>query len=167
MKVCARSEGPVEVGFLKRWCTTSVEAANWLISIERPRDDGQIDRAKELLAAGMPIDRVASEVGYGWGPNFSRAFRREVGCSPTEWAIKSGGMQSVVQRVSRAELLLRAGTSTLLEVAKKVGFNSSQALTMAFKAVHGMSASEWVQLNRKVVIEVMRVPNIRRTHKKK
>jgi AraC-like DNA-binding protein len=41
--------------------------------------------ARTLLAQGMPLKKVASEVGYASGSAFTRAFSRRTGCSPTQW----------------------------------------------------------------------------------
>ncbi|GAA2247429.1 AraC family transcriptional regulator [Herbiconiux moechotypicola] len=46
----------------------------------------RMDRAKELLVPGGPtVGRVAEELGYRSDEAFSRAFRRAVGVSPTQW----------------------------------------------------------------------------------
>ena len=120
------------------------------------------DEARELLEAGVPVGAVGQKLGFGWKPNFSRAFRQRFGCSPTDWLIENGIQESVAQRVARAERLLLSGSFKLVKAAKLVGFNSSQAMTMAFKAIHGVSASEWLRQNRKVTIETMTVPPIQR-----
>lgn len=45
----------------------------------------RVARAQKLLRKGVPIARVAGEVGYGSQPAFSRAFIREAGVSPSQW----------------------------------------------------------------------------------
>jgi AraC-like DNA-binding protein len=43
-------------------------------------------RACELLRAGrLGITQIAYQLGYGDAANFTRAFRREAGCSPSEF----------------------------------------------------------------------------------
>ena len=50
----------------------------------------RIASAQKLLRKGVPIARVAGEVGYGSQPAFSRAFIREAGVSPSQWLRQAG-----------------------------------------------------------------------------
>ena len=46
-----------------------------------------IQRAKELLAhGGLSVTQIATEIGFTSQSNFSRAFRKQVGLSPSEFA---------------------------------------------------------------------------------
>jgi hypothetical protein len=46
----------------------------------------RILHAKHLLTdTGQPIATIAAAVGYGRQHEFARAFRREAGCTPTQW----------------------------------------------------------------------------------
>ncbi|HVU23778.1 MAG TPA: helix-turn-helix transcriptional regulator [Opitutus sp.] len=45
----------------------------------------RLSRAKELLAQGIKIGDVAGEVGLPDQSYFARWFRRQTGCSPTDW----------------------------------------------------------------------------------
>jgi AraC-like DNA-binding protein len=45
-------------------------------------------RAMEWLGAGQSVTDIALELGYGSTSAFSYAFRKEMGCSPTEWLIR-------------------------------------------------------------------------------
>ena len=50
-----------------------------------------IERAKELLNhGGFSVTTVAAELGYTSQSNFSRAFRNQVGLSPSEFALSRG-----------------------------------------------------------------------------
>lgn len=149
-----------------QWCASSDENANWVLSIPRPPDmDDNIEEAKRLLESGLSISAVRKRLGISWAANFSKSFAKRVGCSPTEWMENHNLRLSTKERVCRAERLLVTGELTLIQIAKTVGFNSSQALTMAFKSVHGFSPTEWVERHRQqVVIEVMAIPM---THRKK
>lgn len=52
----------------------------------------RMDRACLLLAmTGLPIERIASMVGYPDTSNFYRAFRRAQGVSPREYRIRAAG----------------------------------------------------------------------------
>ena len=46
---------------------------------------GRMKYARRLLAQGTKVTDVALEVGYANPSKFAAAFRRHVGCSPTEW----------------------------------------------------------------------------------
>ncbi|HSW11450.1 MAG TPA: AraC family transcriptional regulator [Solimonas sp.] len=47
------------------------------------------ERARDLLAAGrMTVTQIALELGYSDAANFTRAFRREAGISPSEYRLK-------------------------------------------------------------------------------
>jgi AraC-like DNA-binding protein len=148
---------------MRRWCTTSVENANWVLLITRPDEFAEhIEEAKRLLAAGASVSAVANELGYGWAMSFSKTFRKHVGCSPTEWIATHGTRASREDRVSRAEALLLTGEHSVRDVGRLVGFNSYQGLTNAFKAVHGVSPFQWVKRHREQVpIEVMAIPRPR------
>ena len=45
--------------------------------------------ASGLLAKGMPVKSVASQVGYDDPAAFSRAFSKVIGCSPREWIARA------------------------------------------------------------------------------
>ena len=45
----------------------------------------RMEKAKMLLLGGETVTRAALAVGYANPSKFSAAFRRCVGCSPTEW----------------------------------------------------------------------------------
>lgn len=65
-----------------------------------------------------------------------RAFRRELGTSPTEhWRAR---------RLEEALVLLRAGGSTVLEVATRVGYEGGAAFAAAFRRRYGRSPSTFV-----------------------
>ena len=156
------------IGLAEKWCTTSDENANWILSIARPREMGEnMEEAKRLLEDGLSVSAVAQQLGFSWPTNFSKSFARRVGCTPTEWVESHSLRLSTDQRVSRAESLLVIGEHKLVEIAEIVGLNSSQALTMAFKSVHGISPTEWVERHRdRVAIEVMAIPMVHRKKRK-
>lgn len=65
-----------------------------------------------------------------------RAFRRELGSTPAEhWRAR---------RLEEALVLLRAGGSTVLEVATRVGYESGAAFAAAFRRRYGRSPSSFV-----------------------
>ena len=56
------------------------------ITISRYLEDVRMARARELLAAGVPVGRVAQETGYRRVSHFSRRFSARHGQSPREWS---------------------------------------------------------------------------------
>ena len=58
------------------------------ISFRELTNQHSIQRAKELLAhGGLSVTEIASEIGFTSHSNFSRAFKRQVGLSPSEFAL--------------------------------------------------------------------------------
>ena len=46
----------------------------------------QVDRAKELLlTTDLSVKEIAFEFGYGWQQDFTRAFKKCAGMSPSQW----------------------------------------------------------------------------------
>ncbi|HEY5741225.1 MAG TPA: AraC family transcriptional regulator [Terrimicrobiaceae bacterium] len=46
----------------------------------------QVDRAKELLlTTDLSVKEIAFELGYGWQQDFTRAFKKCAGLSPSQW----------------------------------------------------------------------------------
>ncbi len=55
-------------------------------SYQKLLDELRCERALTLLAGrSITIDEVAAQLGYSDAANFNRAFRRWVGCSPSDW----------------------------------------------------------------------------------
>ena len=50
----------------------------------------RLESAKELIAqTPMPLSEIGSHLGYASAPHFSRAFRRDAGCSPSEYRARA------------------------------------------------------------------------------
>lgn len=45
----------------------------------------RLDKARELLAGPLSVTQIAYELGYRDAANFTRAFRRETGQTPSDW----------------------------------------------------------------------------------
>jgi AraC-like DNA-binding protein len=46
----------------------------------------QVDRAKELLlTSDLSVKEIAFELGYAWQQDFTRAFKKCAGMSPSQW----------------------------------------------------------------------------------
>lgn len=77
----------------------------------------RVESACDLLRAGqLSVTQIAYELGYSDASNFTRAFKRQTGCSPTVW--RGNGP---VPPTSRA-----GHTATLLRTAAQVGLKSTQ-----------------------------------------
>ena len=55
-------------------------------SFRQRRDMALAERAQRLLAEGVPVERVAGELGYADAAAFTRAFRRWTGETPGRFA---------------------------------------------------------------------------------
>ena len=120
-----------------------------------------------LLEHGLSVKAVAAQLGFKWPTNFTKSFSRQVGCSPTDWIEQQGSRVSKRARVANVESLLATGEYKLVDIARIVGFNSAQALSMAFKATHGISPTEWTSRHRGAVpIQDVAVPLVARKKRK-
>jgi Helix-turn-helix domain/AraC-like ligand binding domain len=55
----------------------------------------QVDRAKELLlTSDLSVKEIAFELGYTWQQDFTRAFKKCAGMSPSQWRQCAGDPQS-------------------------------------------------------------------------
>lgn len=63
--------------------TTGVTPFRWLMSY-------RIQRAKDLLAAGVPIAEIAATCGFSDQSHLNRVFLRGTGLSPAQWRRQSG-----------------------------------------------------------------------------
>lgn len=70
------SEGYISRIFLKE---TGVSLPNYIA-------ERRMEKAKEYLEySGLPVSRIATEVGYNNFSYFSKTFRDLVGCTPNEY----------------------------------------------------------------------------------
>lgn len=66
-----------------------------------------------------------------------RLFRSQLGMTPGTYIAKI--------RAEESKLLLRSGTLSMGEIAKKLGFSSQQHFSRQFRTVTGMTPSEYVR----------------------
>ena len=93
------------------------------------------------LAEPLALARVADAVGVS-ARGLQRAFRRELGETPTEWLRG--------RRLSRAETLLRAaepGSTTVTEIAMQCGFFHPGEFSVTFRERFGVSPSTVLHTN--------------------
>lgn len=80
-------EWGAEVGASPRTLTRRFEREVGL-SLRAWRHRLRLFRALEWLGSGRSVTDVALELGYGSPSAFTYMFRREMGCSPTEWVVR-------------------------------------------------------------------------------
>jgi AraC-like DNA-binding protein len=68
-------------------------AAETGMSLSAWRQRARLLAAQERLARGEPVTRVAGDVGYDSPSAFSAAFRREYGCSPSDYVTRLNARQ--------------------------------------------------------------------------
>lgn len=78
---------------------------------------------------------------------FYRSFGAWTDGTPTDWLIQNGFRRALAERVEQAGQLLLTGQYNVGEAAKLAGFTSSQALSSAFKSIHGRSPTKWLSQN--------------------
>lgn len=93
----------------------------------------QLKRAKALLGdfhGRLSIERIAATCELS-SSHFSRAFQRSTGLSPHRWQMNA--------RVEHAKEILRAGRSSLTEVAASCGFADQSHFSRVFRNIAGTS----------------------------
>lgn len=89
-----------------------------------------LDFIHDHLAEDLSVQAVAHAVGLS-ASHFSRLFRRETGYSPHEYL--------VLQRITRAKMLLSTTNLTIKEISFRTGYNSEANFIHAFSARVGCS----------------------------
>ena len=89
-------------------------------------------RAGEKLSLQALADEAHISTTY-----LHRLFRSQLGMPPGAYIAKI--------RVEESKLLLRSGTQSMGEIAKKLGFSSQQHFSRQFRTVTGMTPSEYVR----------------------
>lgn len=122
------------------------ETANWTLRVSmRPDSAKKIEKAMDLMRSGSSIGEAARASGYLSGPGFRAAFKKHQGVEPSAWLNWQGLVETKADRVRHAENLMLAGGLTLSQIAVRVGYSHLASLSLAFKAVHGVSPSEWMR----------------------
>lgn len=89
-------------------------------------------RAGEKLSLQALADEAHISTTY-----LHRLFRSQLGMTPGTYIAKI--------RAEESKLLLRSGTLSMGEIAKKLGFSSQQHFSRQFRTVTGMTPSEYVR----------------------
>lgn len=97
-----------------------------------PRLAVALRRIHEAPAASWTVALLAAEAGLSRSAFFDR-FRRTVGCAPTQYLLR--------WRMAIAARLLR--DAPIAEVARRVGYGSASAFTVAFKNHSGSSPGKY------------------------
>ena len=96
----------------------------------------------ENLSANIGVKDLAALLGLN-PHHFGQAFRVSVGVSPHRYL--------VVQRVRRAEELLRTSEFSISEIARLVGFSSQSHLTFHFRKICGTTPARYRTLQRTII----------------
>ena len=103
----------------------------------------KVARAKELILAGKAPKAAAKSVGYASARNLKMAFSRHTGEAYSEWVAAAEVLKPHERRVRQAEPLIEAGLTTLIEIARTVGYKDARGLLKAFRRVHGVTPTQW------------------------
>jgi len=88
------------------------------------------------LEDDLSLDEMAQSVGLSTA-HFARMFRKSTGQTPHQFVFR--------QRIERAKAMLRARDVRVLDVALACGFKTQQHFAQAFRAVWGVSPTEYRQ----------------------
>ncbi len=98
----------------------------------------QENRAKRMMldqmASGISITVVATECALSRS-HFSRAFKKTMGCPPSEWLRHS--------RITRAKELLRNRKFSITYVGMECGFSDQSHFIRIFTALTGITPGKW------------------------
>lgn len=97
------------------------------------------DYVAENLGANIAVRDLAALLGLN-PHHFGQAFKASVGVSPHRYLI--------VQRLRRAEELLRTSDFSISEIARLAGFSSQSHLTFHFRKISGTTPARYRQLQR-------------------
>ncbi len=100
----------------------------------------RLRRIRELVHAKMgddlSLDEMAQSIGLSTA-HFARMFRKSTGVAPHQFVLR--------QRVERAKAMLRAPDARVLAVAVACGFKTQQHFAQVFRAVCGVSPTQYRQ----------------------
>lgn len=103
-----------------------------------PRARKSLDYAVHYLEENycrrIRMQDLAAEYGYGYD-YFHHRFRAITGCSPQQYLLQ--------QRMRAAQALLRDSDDSCTQIALQCGFYSSAQFSAQFRAVYGVTPSEW------------------------
>jgi len=88
------------------------------------------------LEDDLSLDEMAQSVGLSTA-HFARMFRKSTGQTPHQFVLR--------QRLERARAMLRARDGRVLDVALACGFKTQQHFAQAFRAVWGVSPTDYRQ----------------------
>lgn len=112
---------------------------NWLAGLR----DRQVGRAFALIhadpAGAWTLDELARQVGASRS-SFAGRFSRYAGMPPMQYLKK--------WRMQLASSMLVETAATVSQVAGRVGYDSEEAFSRAFKRIVGISPSHWREANR-------------------
>ncbi|AMY03942.1 helix-turn-helix domain-containing protein [Mesorhizobium sp. M7A.F.Ca.CA.001.09.2.1] len=85
--------GLSERSFVRRFAkATEMKAIDYIHAL-------RLEQAKQMLETGdLPVEAVASEVGYEDASFFGRLFRRKVGVTPAQYRIRFGALRRALSR---------------------------------------------------------------------
>lgn len=136
---------------LVRACSKAMAAA------EHPRVKGglapqQLERLKAMvlddLQESFSVDRLARECRLSAG-YFARAFRAATGTTPHRWLTD--------RRLEAAQSLLRAGRTSIAEIAVMCGFCDQAHFTRTFSREVGSSPAVWARTQRMLMAGGLRL----------
>ena len=103
----------------------------------------RVQKARELLEApgeeSLSIEEVATRVGWS-GDHLRRMVKAVLATSPAQLQMAA--------RVRRAKELLRYGTLSVADIAKRCGFEDASHFSRVFKREVGSTPREWASLSR-------------------
>ena len=102
---------------------------------------------RENIARDLSVSELAQVVGMSQY-YFSKLFKTSTGTTPHQYVMR--------QRVERAQELLREGGTALVEVTKRVGFETQSHFTSVFRHLVGVTPKRYREMHQAPVVEMER-----------
>jgi AraC-like DNA-binding protein len=115
-------------------------------AVERERHDRRLSLAAEMqqyVRANMPnlaLNRYLVATEFGMNETyFSEFFHRQTGDTFSDYLEKS--------RIDKALELMKGGDTTIVDIAREVGYSNDKVFRRAFKRVMGVSPGSYREMN--------------------
>lgn len=109
-------------------------------STHKTRRDAEFAAAVEFLRKNVASPLTLSQIALGTSMSVSKLkllFREQAGTGPIDYLIRL--------RIERAKVLIGEGEYNLSEIAERVGFSSLHYFSRTFKAITGVSPSQYAK----------------------
>lgn len=132
--ICAHIATTVLSAALRTWARDDDAALAWHADTQRDAVSHAIDAMHREPAAPWTVSGLAARATMGRSA-FAARFREVTGTTPLKYL---AGI-----RIADAQQLLREGNTTIADIATRLGYESADGFTRAFRRAVGITPSQW------------------------